>query len=1658
MNVGGIVGASYGHVEECYNTGKIKGSSSSTGAIVGTHSGTTIKNATLNNNYNTGDIVNASNTTNYSGIAGMAGQAGGEKIIKYNYTIGSSANDFGRLIDDTVYEGNYALSGKVATIQKSTELTDAQMQDLNNFEGFDPSVWTIGVTEGYPYPTLINNPHKAAESAPIPVLQTPSGIQVTEKDGDYILTFTGDSSAVKHLIYITGADPIETTALSVNITSVFAEAGDYKIGIISLGDGVNYQDSMPSETITYKVVKEKILTAPSDLMVTEEEGVYTVSFTGDFNALKHKITVDGYESVFETSDGKTQKADITAAFTEFREYTIRIVSIGDGKKYLDSEEASIRYTVVDKTILSAPTDVAVTWGGETETEDIYTLTFTPGNSADFHEISLLKEGETEPVVISNVTASSVNLNDYVLGTEKEKAGSYTITVSAKKEDAAENASPIVIDSRFAGTRSEAEESYQLIGCLRHLKNIAADGKYIVINDITEPVTEPLPEFNGVLIGEQTDAVTHRKIAIDINLPDTTELRSDGLFTAVNGAVVKNIGITGTLISGGSKGKVGGFTGGLAGDTGDAETLIENCFNEASIKKGVVDGGFMGVGGLLGTTQVNTTVKDCFNTGTVESGTDNTGGVTGYGRGQIYNCYNTGRIYGNEQSGSVGGVIGASYEEIVEDCWNTGEVLCDNMHVGGIAGTKATTHSVVRNCFNTGKIFAKAENAGGILGREYNAKNGKVTIENCYNSGAISAETKLNTAGGLVGALGHTAAGRPNLLDIKNSYTVTENGLGAVGVKNHEEHTLTLENTYYVSDAADALEESLAGKKISTSDMKEGLPTGFDTAVWTYEIGFEYPQLISNPHVGGSSPSMPEIDLPAPTNMWVRSTGEGRVWILDFEIPDGIDEYQLSVLKEGESTPQTRTGTAVDLYNIEDMLTLPDTKYTVSVRGIKDGGLGKSASILVDTRFGGARIVDGVTYQLISSEQQFNNIKSDMSGNYMQWSDIYFEEEFSDLYTQAGAVPFTGRYIGSGTDRKAIYLEINGGRNLSVFGVLGAGALIENIRVEGTLTASDKNVGAIAGEVQGNAVIRDCENAAIVKNGGKALAGDANIGGIAGVTSAESSIENCVNSGGVASSSTNVGGIVGYASGTVKDCTNLGVVENTFADYTGTTGNTGGIVGYSATASAAVSGCSNHGMLEVYFPAGTPNEKLVLYTGGIVGNARGDVSSCNNNSGSFLRTNLADGAVMGTSNALMTGGIAGYLYTDNTVSDCHNYGWFMTVTDGTAGGNQAWVGGIVGSNYGNIITSSNHLSMDTATARMVGGIVGRHSGGTISECYNDGRIWTAGYSGGIASRVDNSARIENCYNIAQISGSNSGGLVGTGTAVIENCYSHQPEQPNSYAIMRNPGSTTASNTYYLTHEGIKLSLGESENPLTAETAVQQESYAGFAFDTVWTIEENAGYPTLRENTGKNDTISDAIELKGIMVVTSVGIKNSYNGNSAILLNGYVNRKLVSILVPGSANIKDVSGNALSGYNFAKGDVIQYQADFNCEASEINVLFTDEQIKGISPITNSNPDYQDEGVFVYADHVYDIRGKNVYFIDPEDRSGSNCAIVFMSGETGDLPCVTVRVENGEIRAFYENSWYTDVDTDRLSGSSNTDKLIIVKKDGIPVIAIIVTDGTY
>lgn len=116
-----------------------------------------------------------------------------------------------------------------------------------------------------------------------------------------------------------------------------------------------------------------------------------------------------------------------------------------------------------------------------------------------------------------------------------------------------------------------------------------------------------------------------------------------------------------------------------------------------------------------------------------------GGVCGSSYGTISNCYNTGRVSGNDAN--VGGVCGSS-DGTITNCYNTGAVSSNSSCVGGVCGDNMQDGKI-SNCYNTGTVSG-ATAVGGVSGRNYNI------ITNCYNVGTVCATGNNPNVGGVCG--------------------------------------------------------------------------------------------------------------------------------------------------------------------------------------------------------------------------------------------------------------------------------------------------------------------------------------------------------------------------------------------------------------------------------------------------------------------------------------------------------------------------------------------------------------------------------------------------------------------------------------------------------------------------------------------------------------------------------------------------------------------------------------------------------------------------------------------------------------------------------------------------------------------------------------------
>ena len=408
--------------------------------------------------------------------------------------------------------------------------------------------------------------------------------------------------------------------------------------------------------------------------------------------------------------------------------------------------------------------------------------------------------------------------------------------------------------------------------------------------------------------------------------------------------------------------------------------------------------------------------------------------------------------------------------------------------------------------------------------------------------------------------------------------------------------------------------------------------------------------------------------------------------------------------------------------------------------------------------------------LVDAGNDFKGITIHLAANLdlgsKEWDPIG-DATFDDTQGYDSAYPsisantiFKGHFNGNGHEITG--LRISSGSKTDGIGlfaaVSGTDAVIENIRVKGTIDGSE----AIAA------------------------------GFIAGIVEEGAAVRNCTVLDGSAISSAEAGGIVGsiIAKGTVTDCTN-------YADVTATTGKAGGIAAVAyfdqakdqgkdesvQRAPFGISNSSNHGRITG-----------VQYSGGIIGLiGPATISGCSN-----YGDVIVDNAVVG--------GIVGQMYSGGIVSGCHNSGTVLSESSSTAvygvGGIAGWIRYSDAKNYNTVLVcaienSTNEGAVTANGATGVGGVIGMiYWAADIAGCTSSGDVislagnMVGGFAGGIqyddsnySADRSNGIRFRNCSVIDEpmvtAKGSNLGAFIGhsIGSTASSNDTAIVPEYMN-----------------------------------------------------------------------------------------------------------------------------------------------------------------------------------------------------------------------------------------------------------------------------------------
>ncbi|MDH6356700.1 hypothetical protein [Parabacteroides sp. PF5-9] len=250
------------------------------------------------------------------------------------------------------------------------------------------------------------------------------------------------------------------------------------------------------------------------------------------------------------------------------------------------------------------------------------------------------------------------------------------------------------------------------------------------------------------------------------------------------------------VQGGGQGIEISYTGGILGagrsdskGSGMGELIIENCANEATVRRGEIaaayTGGILGYGYGLGTIEI----KNVTNSGSVigEGNYTYTGGImgncSGYSQLTMLKCSNNGNITGGKYIAYTGGLLGCGYGTsydtgvgilTIKDCYSYATITAAGGYVGGLGGRIETIREgsvFIQNVYAAGTISG-GEYTGGLAGM-LSRRNNAIHIPVIENSLAVLKEIKGDHIHRVVGRIARSEEGLDIYIDITNEEEIVK---------------------------------------------------------------------------------------------------------------------------------------------------------------------------------------------------------------------------------------------------------------------------------------------------------------------------------------------------------------------------------------------------------------------------------------------------------------------------------------------------------------------------------------------------------------------------------------------------------------------------------------------------------------------------------------------------------------------------------------------------------------------------------------------------------------------------------------------------------------------------------------------------------------------
>lgn len=571
--------------------------------------------------------------------------------------------------------------------------------------------------------------------------------------------------------------------------------------------------------------------------------------------------------------------------------------------------------------------------------------------------------------------------------------------------------------------------------------------------------------------------------------------------------------------------------------------------------GVLDGGtvknvqFASVD-VSGGTDAGSAVGRIVNDGTVDNvkvlsgtvkGTKRIGGVVGSIKacGTVKNCENAAKVEASTYN--VGGIVGAAYytetskEMYITNCRNTADITSAGVGAGGIVGLSCAN---VSGNTNTGAV--KGKEVGGIVGEQ--KTYGSVTDNT--NSGAVTntgTDTDNWGTGGIIGWLRYHGTGENYAYEKSAIITVSGNI-----------------NNGMITGGNDA--GGIVGVVYNSAVITDNSNTAATLSGTTFAAGIvgNY-QITETPAAGEPAKNKLTFTRNTSTTALDNITANNK----DLLIYDNREK----VAQIGDKKYATLED-AVEAAKIGD--TIKVIANDVSLSAPEGWTISESTLIPVDK-----------TWHIANLDQLKEFQSAVNGGNTFDGQTVVFDKDIDmvsvENWTPIGNVPekkFAGTF--DGQNHTISGLKITGGSYVGLFGYLGA-ATVQNVALVGANVSGVKRVGALVGQIAGNATIKNCSLDATSSVAGS----DSNTGGLIGEASGSIvvTLENLTNNAPVTNTESGTSRAAGIlcqatsgASVTLKNCVNKGTI-------TTNGGYAGGIVSAKqGGASLVFDGCSNTGTL------------------------------------------------------------------------------------------------------------------------------------------------------------------------------------------------------------------------------------------------------------------------------------------------------------------------------------------------------------------------------------------------------------------------------------------------------------------------------------------------